>query len=116
MIRCTRCNRTLEEVQKQDGVLFLLNYGESFMCNPCREREESENYWNGMRVLFKVKEKDDQIAKLKQSQKQFALKVLDELKQDAYSKETWSCGQVEGLIEAKIDEIKDGKIEGEQNE
>lgn len=64
MIRCTRCNRTLEEVQKQDGA-FSLNYGESFMCNRCREREESENYWNGMKILFKVDEKDKEIAELK---------------------------------------------------
>lgn len=64
MIRCTKCNRTLEEVQKQDDA-FSLNYGESFMCNRCREREESENYWNGMKILFKVEEKDKEIAKLK---------------------------------------------------
>lgn len=64
MIRCTKCNRTLEEVQKQDGA-FSLNYGESFMCNRCREREESENSWNNMKILFKVEEKDKEIAKLK---------------------------------------------------
>lgn len=63
------------------------------------------------------KEYDEILARYENDkEKQFALNILDELRQDAYSKETWSCGQVEGWIEAKIDDIKYGNGEGGQDE
>lgn len=64
MIRCTRCNRILEEVQKQDGA-FSLSHGEPFVCNYCREGEKIENFWNNMKRLFKIEEKDKEVAELK---------------------------------------------------
>ena len=64
MIRCTRCNRTLEEVQKQDDA-FPLSHGELFVCNYCREEEKIENFWNNMKRLFKIEGKDKEVAELK---------------------------------------------------
>lgn len=63
------------------------------------------------------KEYDEILARYENNkEKQFALNILDELRKDAYSKETWSCGQVEGWIESKIDDIKYGEDRGETNE
>ncbi len=55
----------------------------------------------------------EEIRQLKQSQNQLALRVLNELKEDAYVNETWSCVQVESWIEEKIDNIMT-ELKGEE--
>lgn len=77
MIKCIKCDRTLEEVQKQDGA-FELYSDRPFICNNCRKRQENEDFWNSMKKLFDVERKDKQIADL-QHRLEVAEKALNKM-------------------------------------